>query len=176
MNILSTHDTARILTVLSGANVNISRYDSVFKSISKDKLDLTFAKLKIAVVLLYCLYGLPTIYYGDERGMEGYKDPFNRRTINWSKEPKILSFYRKIGKIRSGEKVFIDGDTEILLSKNGALIFKRKTKDEEVIIATNLGEYSYVIENKNGLKNLYTQEIKNKFILKKDEWLILKPQ
>ena len=81
-----------------------------------------------------------------------------------------------MGKIRKSESVFIDGKTEVLHQKNGAFIFKRKTKTEEIIIATNLGEYTYTIKSENLLKNLYTNEIKNKFILKKDEWLILKPQ
>ncbi len=176
MNILSTHDTCRILTVLSGVDENLSRKIGATVSASEEEFELALKRLEMAVVLLYTLYGLPTVYYGDERQMQGHKDPFNRRTIDWSKKPKLLAFYQKIGKIRSQEKVFIDGETELLLAQNGVVVYKRRTKDEEVIIATNLGEYSYVFKSEKGLKNLFTNKIKNKFILKKDEWIILKPQ
>ena len=108
--------------------------------------------------------------------MQGFKDPFNRRCVDWSKSSELTSFYKKLGEIRRSEKVFLDGEVEILNDKNGALIFKRKKGNEEVIIAVNLSEYSYTFKSDNGLKNLYSKEIKNKFILEKDGFIILKPQ
>ncbi len=176
MNLLSTHDTARILTVLSGANVNVSRDEAVNYKYDEKALKLAVERLKKAVVLLYTLYGIPTVYYGDEREMLGFKDPFNRKCINWSKKSALIDFYKKLGKIRRSEKVFSDGDVKILHSKDGAIIFNRKIQDEEVIIAVNLGEYHYTFKSDSGLENLYTKEIKKKFILEKDDWLILKPQ
>ena len=175
MNILSTHDTARILTVLSGVNTNISRIEA-----GEFKFDIGLSnkarkKLEIALVILYTIYGVPTIYYGDERETNGFKDPFNRTTINWRKKPILIDFYKKLGEIRRKEAVFFGGETEIIYAKNGAFIFKRVKNDEEVIVAVNLGEYSYQFKNYNCLKNLFSNEIKDKFILKKDGWLILKP-
>ena len=176
MNLLGTHDTARILTVLTGANTDVTRDEASNYFYDKDKLVLALDRLKKAVVLLYTLYGLPTIYYGDEREMLGFKDPFNRKCINWHKNTSLISFYQKLGEIRKVEKVFTDGSVEIITAKNGAFIFKRKLFDEEVIVAVNLGEYHYTFRSDNGLKNLFTGDIKNKFILEKDGFLILKPQ
>lgn len=175
MNILGTHDTARILTVLTGVDTNITRYEAVKVEIPNELISVAKNRLKMATVLLYTLYGLPTIYYGDERGMLGFKDPFNRKCINWSKGNSEIEFYKTLGKIRKSEKVFLDGELEILNDKNGAIIFKRKKAGEEVIVAVNLGEYQYTFKSENGLKNLFTNEIKNKFILEKEGFLILKP-
>ena len=175
MNILGTHDTARILTVLTGVETNITRYEAVKVEIPNELISVAKNRLKTAMVLLYTLYGLPTIYYGDERGMLGFKDPFNRKCINWSKGNSEIEFYKTLGKIRKSEKVFLDGELEILNDKNGAIIFKRKKAGEEVIVAVNLGEYQYTFKSENGLNNLFTNEIKNKFILEKEGFLILKP-
>ena len=176
MNLLGTHDTARILTVLTGVDTNISRFEAVNRKVDEKLLNIARERLKKAVVLLYTLYGLPTIYYGDERGMEGFKDPFNRKCIDWNKNSSLISFYKKLGEIRRSEKAFEDGEVEIVCDFSGAIIFKRKKDGEEIIVAVNLGEYNYVFKSENGLKNLFTKEIKNKFILEKDDWLILKPQ
>ena len=40
----------------------------------------------MASFLQFTLPGAPSIYYGDEAGMEGYRDPFNRRTFPWGRE------------------------------------------------------------------------------------------
>ncbi len=175
MNLLGTHDTARILTVLTGVDVDVSRSVAATAVADDKKLKFAIEHLKMAVVLLYTLYGLPTIYYGDERCMQGYKDPFNRRCIDWESDSPLIDFYKKIGEMRREEKVFESGETEIVSAENKAIIFKRKMQGEEIIIAVNLGEYSYAFKSDNGIKNLYLGEVSNKFILEKDEWLILKP-
>ncbi len=175
MNLLGTHDTARILTVLTGVNTDVPREVMAKLKISDSELELANSRLKMAVLLLYTLYGLPTIYYGDERGMLGGKDPFNRKCIDWEISSPILEFYKKMGEIRKSEKVFIDGETEIILAENNAIIFKRKKGSEEVVIGVNLGEYAYTFKSDNGIKDLVTSEVKSKFVLEKDNWLILKP-
>ena len=175
MNLLGTHDTARILTVLTGANTDVSRDKAVLFAYDENTVKLAIERLKKAVVLLYTLYGLPTIYYGDEREMLGFKDPFNRKCINWKKSSPLIDFYRKLGEIRRGEKVFKDGELQIIHEGNGAIIFKRYIDNEEVIIGINLGKYHYTIKSDSGLINLFTKEKSDKFILKEDEWLIVKP-
>lgn len=175
MNLLGTHDTARILTVLTGAKTDLSRDESASFIYDEELVKLAVERLKKAVVLLYTLYGLPTIYYGDEREMLGFKDPFNRKCIDWTKNSQLTDFYKKLGEIRSSEKVFINGELKILHEDNGAIIFKRYLGGEEVIIGVNLGKYHYTFKSDSGLINLFTKEKNNKFILNEDDWLIVKP-
>lgn len=62
--------------------------------LSEPELKRGIKLLKIAVLLQMTLPGIPCIYYGDEAGMEGWRDPFNRRCYPWGKENKeILDFY-----------------------------------------------------------------------------------
>ena len=102
MNMLSTHDTFRILSALSGVNIN----GKTKKELSTLEIPLNIReevinRLKIATLLQYTLYGVPSIYYGDEVGMQGYTDPLNRKTFPWGNENKdILRWYKKLGNIR----------------------------------------------------------------------------
>ena len=55
----------------------------------------------MASFLQFTLPGAPTVYYGDEVGMEGYADPFNRRTYPWGREDEeLLAHYRRLGQLR----------------------------------------------------------------------------
>ena len=79
MNILGTHDTARILTVLGGKycrNKEEMALPTAF--LTENEKKRAIEKLKLAVILQYTMPGVPCIYYGDENGMEGHIDPFCR--------------------------------------------------------------------------------------------------
>ncbi len=111
MNFLGTHDTARILTVLAETGTeHMSNAElSVFR-LSPPQMERAKARLKIAWALLATFPGIPCIYYGDEAGMEGGRDPFNRMPFIWGREDADLTaFYRKIGAIRRSLPVFADG-------------------------------------------------------------------
>ena len=117
MNILGNHDTERILTVL------------------KENLN----KLKLALCLQMTLPGVPLIYYGDEAGLLGNKDPENRKTYPWGRENKeILSYYSFFGNFRKNEEVLRKGDFYIFKDTPEDIIaFKRVYKDKEMIIIVN---------------------------------------
>ena len=86
MNLLGTHDTVRILSVLGGRSVDGMTYEEMKDMrLSAAERALAVARLRIASAILYTMPGIPCIYYGDEAGMEGAKDPFNRRTYPWGK-------------------------------------------------------------------------------------------
>ena len=67
--------------------------------------------MKIASLIQFTLPGVPSIYYGDEIGMQGMKDPFNRGCMPWNKpNEELLKWYKRLGQIRHSSKAFIDGD------------------------------------------------------------------
>ena len=69
----------------------------------------------------YTVYGVPSVYYGDEAGMQGYRDPFCRMPYPWGREDEELSaHYRLLGKIRKENPVFAKGEFRVLIS-DGAL-------------------------------------------------------
>ena len=83
-------------------------------------------RLKIAVVLQMTLPGVPCVYYGDEAGMEGYNDPFNRRCFPWGHENKDLQdWYRKVIAIRRASRVYAAGGYRCLAARDGLFAFER---------------------------------------------------
>lgn len=79
MNHIGTHDTERALTVLGGepSGSNGREWQSCH-ALSPEQREKGRRRLKLASLLQFTLPGIPCIYYGDEAGLEGYKDPFNR--------------------------------------------------------------------------------------------------
>ena len=71
--------------------------------------------MRLAAALQYCLPGVPCIYYGDEAGMEGYRDPFNRGCYPWGEEDTgLLTWYRKLGQMRRAAPVLKEGGIRFL--------------------------------------------------------------
>ena len=100
MNLLGTHDTPRILTALVD-DFDGSREEKAKRRLSRNQLEVAHERLLMASFLQYMLPGCPSIYYGDEAGMEGYKDPFNRRTYPWGYEDQeLLEHYKRLGHIQ----------------------------------------------------------------------------
>ena len=144
MNILGTHDTERILTVLGGIcdegqlSDGLSNDELAHKRLPDNVRENAVALLKIAAVLQYTVYGVPSVFYGDEAGLEGYHDPFCRRPYPWGKEDNdILEFYRALGEIRRKYKVFVDGSFRILCADEGFIAYSRYDSETELIILAN---------------------------------------
>lgn len=101
MNFLSTHDLERITTRLTGSTEGLSREEQA--AYLPDDASLLVAKAlhKLGALILYSLPGMPCIYYGDEAGLTGCRDPFNRGTYPWGREDQeLLAWYRALGDLR----------------------------------------------------------------------------
>ena len=102
MNILDSHDTVRLLTTL--------RSD--------------YEKMRLAYLILLMLNGKPTIYYGDEVGLLGNRDPDCRRTFPWERiGSDINNFFIKIADLRKN----------VPAMRNG-LLYVKKAQDHDIII------------------------------------------
>ena len=127
MNLLGTHDTERILTLLGGERSEGRSNEYLSKKRMND-LERGTAKrrLRMAYAILATIPGIPTIFYGDEAGLEGYHDPFNRMPYPWGKEDyNLISYYRKIGQIRRNNPVYKEGDFKLMYLDEDTLVFER---------------------------------------------------
>ena len=151
MNILGTHDTCRILTALAGKYLpeGTDREIEAVEKLSPEEYKKGIGMLKIASVIQMTLPGVPCVYYGDEAGMEGYHDPFNRYCYPWGHEnQELLSWYRKIIAIRRSHPVYATGRYRTVAAFEGLYAFERFKRivenDEErgqrMITAANCGE------------------------------------
>ena len=123
MNLLGTHDTPRILTALVD-DFEGSREALAKRKLSPEQRELALSRLKMATFLQYTLPGSPSIYYGDEAGMEGGKDPFNRRTYPWGKEDESLqSHYIRLGNLRKAAPALGKNAVTFFRAEQGQLGF-----------------------------------------------------
>ena len=101
MNFLSTHDSERILTRLVSSAENMTREEQAKFVPDEYKLIEAKALSKLAALIIFSLPGMPSIYYGDEAGIQGMKDPFNRKTYPWGREDnELLNWYKTVSSIR----------------------------------------------------------------------------
>jgi len=142
MNSLGTHDTPRILTLLGCGGEHRDRtrdWRAAFR-LSPEQRELGVERLKAASLLLYCFPGSPTVYYGDEAGMEGFEDPFNRQTFPWGREDaELLDWYRALGALRRDYAALRRGSIRYLAGAGPLLAFLREEGEEEVLCAFNAG-------------------------------------
>ena len=177
MNILGTHDTARILTVLTGREIPKTRDEMAKMQLSYQEKITAFAFLKIATVLQFTLYGVPSVYYGDEIGLNGGKDPFNRTCFNWDFDDfnkEVHAFYKQISAIRNNCSTFISGECKVVKAEDGLFAFTRESQHEKILICVNLGESVYQIKCNTVLENLLDGTTNKKYDIEKNNFIILR--
>ena len=147
MNPLGTHDTARAITVLAGEPAGRRGRDwQAAQRLSPEQYAHGVRLLKLASVLQYCLPGVPCLYYGDEAGMQGYRDPFNRGCYPWGEEnEELLSWYRALGALRRESPALIDGAFYRLPASDSVAAFTRTAGEGELLCAVNVGGEPAVI-------------------------------
>ena len=163
MNVLGTHDTERILTVLGGESSDgyTNEQLSTMK-MSKKELKLAINRLKMAYAINATVPGIPCIFYGDEAGMEGYCDPFNRLPFPWGREiHEIRDFYKKIGEIRTKESLYKDGNFRLLHCDSDVFAFARYNQKSCIITVVNISDKTVNISSSLKLQNLITGKIGN---------------
>ena len=141
MNFLSTHDTPRILTLLGGEPTPADKAERAAAQLSPAGRELARRRLMLGALLLYTFPGSPTVYYGDEAGMEGYEDPLNRRTFPWGQEDEeLLRWYRRLGQLRGGRLSLQQGDICYLYADGSGLALRRQWDGEVTTVAMNSGK------------------------------------
>lgn len=141
MNSLGTHDTVRIINALSDVRAHgWSKTHKLGYKLPDSEYEKAKKKLYLASVLQFTLPGIPSIFYGDEAGLQGFDDPINRRPYPWGSEDKeILMHYRKLGRIRRENRAVFSGGFN-MRDENGLVAYERAGGDDEILIAVNAGE------------------------------------
>lgn len=147
LNMVSSHDVERILTLMSGAP---SRHevDRDFQANFKpDGYSLSRAKERALLIMgmQMTLPGVPCIFYGDEVGMQGYGDPFCRGTFPWESmeetdpDSVMREQYKKMIALRKSSAAFSEGEFESIYKTGRIYSYIRYTQNERFIIAVNMG-------------------------------------
>jgi 4-alpha-glucanotransferase len=129
MNLIGSHDVPRAITMLVGSPDPGNREEQKELHISEEMQGRGAALMKMAFAIQMMYPGCPCTYYGDEIGMEGYRDPFNRRTYPWGKETtwqkELLESFRKVSGLRRKYGVLRCGEISMVHAEGDDLIFER---------------------------------------------------
>lgn len=158
-NLIDSHDRVRIITELSDSknSSELSDDEKYNHIISRDKYLLAISRLKVLSLLQYTIPGMPVLYYGDEVGVYGYEDPYNRKTYPWGMEDMDLySHYIALGKLRNEENAIKNGDFVPVICTKHTFGFKRTYKNETIYVIINRGifegESDKIELDENGIK------------------------
>ena len=163
MNLLGTHDSIRIITALAGQDLGTDppRELQAKTHMTDAEWEVGIRLLKIASLLQMTLPGVPCIYYGDEAGTEGYKDPFNRTCYPWGNEnQELLNWYKKITSIRTSHAVYQRGNYRTVAAGEGLYAFERfdDSNRAEIMTIACCGEHEKHLPLEGSWQDLLTGE------------------
>jgi len=203
MNLLDSHDTDRIMSMIANPGREYDKRNRLNPNDGGDyNKDYTNAKpslrdyelLKQMAIFQFTFIGSPCIWYGDEAGMWGGDDPFDRKPMLWKEikydEPgvtvdeKLLAHYKKLIEIRDNHSVFRNGIFKPLFSDDKKMIFafsRVKGKEFGMVVVNNSDEpqdvefelpvaekYSQILDALNNVK--YSVKGKRIKLKIKPEW------
>jgi 4-alpha-glucanotransferase len=156
MNLIGTHDVPRILTLLGEAppDTTLSITEQAKYRLTVPQKALAKARLKMLSLWQMTFPGVPCVYYGDEAGNQGYKDPFNRGTYPWGQEDReLLDWYKQViairnqfDALRTGEWIPLaaTGDVYGYIRRivNGQDVFNHAKQDNTFIVLFNRNKES----------------------------------
>ena len=146
LNFLSTHDTERALTVIADEPANgRGREWQSGRCVTGDAYEEGMLRLRMAYAIIYTLPGVPCLYYGDEIGMQGYRDPFNRAFFHWdSHEERLRPVLAQMAQLRHTCEAFRTGALRVLRAQDGVLHYQRVGELETAEIIVNRSEHIIV--------------------------------
>ncbi len=123
LNLLGSHDTPRVMSVTGG----------------------DVSSVKLMTVLQMTLPGAPCVYYGDEIGLLGERDPDCRRGMPWGKANwnlELLDFTTKAIGLRNEVSALRTGSFKTLYANDMTVAFERKLEGSVAIVVLNAGNES----------------------------------
>ncbi|NMA68465.1 MAG: bifunctional glycogen debranching protein GlgX/4-alpha-glucanotransferase [Desulfitobacterium sp.] len=149
MNLIGSHDRARILTILGEAppRENLNPQEQENFRLGKEEKELAVKRLKMLTLIQMTFPGVPSIYYGDEAGLEGYEDPYNRGTYPWGREDQtILAWMKRVLYYRREYQVLTEGDFFSWPIDRHVYGVKRSNGQEEILLLVNNSTREYEMQ------------------------------
>jgi 4-alpha-glucanotransferase len=140
LNLVGSHDRPRVMTVLGEAPDKncLTEEEKRDYRLSPRQRGLAKNRIRLMTLLQMTLPGVPCIYYGDEAGLEGYADPYNRGAYPWGREDGDLKeIYRKAIGVRKADPVFTDGTFTPFACGGDVFGFCRDTQQTHAAVLVN---------------------------------------
>jgi glycosidase len=127
MNLLDSHDVPRFLSKCGG----------------------NLAKLKLALLFTMTFIGVPSIFYGDEAGIDGVMESECRKAMVWEKRPEegeLFRFLKQLIAVRKQHKALVYGNFETVVARDGVYIFSRSVETEKLLIILNNSDMKKAVD------------------------------
>ena len=165
MTLVDSHDTVRVLNALSGLDVrHTTKEQRLEMRLTGDALALAKKRVKIASLLQFTLPGVPSVYYGDEVGLQGYEDPMNRAPFPWGREDEdLLAHYRFLGDLRKKYSGVLTGGMDV--REQGELLILHRFFDGKhlfVVVNPTFEDRMAAFRRSRSARNVRTGEILRK--------------
>ena len=147
MNHLGTHDTARLRTVLGAGSEGdgLTRAQQAAFSLTPEQNARGRALQKLCAAIQFSLPGMPCIYYGDEEGMQGFRDPFCRAPFRREAD-ELRDFYAHLAAGRNASKPLSRGDAAFAACGADVLCILRYTDKRAQLIVCSRGETPVTVQ------------------------------
>jgi 4-alpha-glucanotransferase len=168
MNFLGTHDTPRILSVLSDLDyAGKSNRELSTLRLSPSEREIATKRLVALYTVIATLPGIPSVFYGDEAGLEGFNDPFNRMPYPYGNvDDSLLSHYRKIGNVRLENNAYKASKFNLIHLDENVFVFERYDSRWSYITVLNVSESEYSLSNEAKFLDLISNEKSKCFTIK----------
>ncbi len=140
MNLMGSHDTARIRSVLGLGHDGggMERAEQAKLSLTPEQNDRARLLQHLCAAIIFALPGMPCIYYGDEEGMEGLRDPFCRAPYV-KQEKDTREWYSHLANLRRSSSALSHGDVAFAAPDEDCLCILRFDENERYICCVNRG-------------------------------------
>lgn len=142
LNLLSSHDVSRAITaILDPSDAEREELARRMAAVTPEQLSWAKERFRLAGFLQFMLPGCPCVYYGDEAGMTGYRDPFNRQYYPWGKEDTALQGYiRQLAHLKNSREVLQKGNVRVLHAGEGRFAFRRTWQGKSMTLWCNCSQ------------------------------------
>ena len=146
MNHIGTHDTCRILNMLAtGGEYHSDPRERYAGGLTPEQAERGKRLLRMISAVQFTLPGVPCVYYGDEAGIDGGVDPFNRGCYPWGNEDEeLIAHYKFLGRLRKEHPVFKEGEFVPVSAALGCVAFERRGEGERIMTVANRNEHPIV--------------------------------
>ena len=129
LNLLDSHDVSRFLTVCGG---------------DRDRMEL-------AVVFQMSFVGMPSIFYGDEKGLMGQSEPEYRQAMDFAKSDVLEEVYRRLIRLRQERPALRCGEFRTIKAEGGLYCYERSYESQTLRVTLNAGTEAFAISTSGKL-------------------------
>ena len=126
MNLLGSHDVDRLRSALAADVVirDLKREEQLLLSFPQEKLDRALELEKLCAAIQFAIPGVPSVYYGDEQGMCGVCDPFNRAPFRLG-DRDLHDYYASLASLRNAAPALSTGHVRFMAASSDVLLVLR---------------------------------------------------